>query len=169
MAAQASLATSPPVAATRRLEQLAARLGPGHQLVHWSEHAREPAAVASALLAEATGVRPADPLFAFAAYLAHLRDRSERLLVMIEDLDAVPPSTAQWLRTTLESSGGTLRAVAAAADDASAVRAAARLGLSLSVARPAGARSQQRLHWLSLAALGLCALVALALLLSVAE
>lgn len=167
MAAHVTFAASHPVAATPQLEQLAARLGPGHRVVHWDSRARDPAAVASALLAEATGVRPLDPLFAFAAFLMHLRGRSERLLVMIDDLDGIPASTLAWLRETLESSGGALRAVAATSDDASAARAAARLGLTLSVARPAGAREQLFPHWLGVAAL--CALAASTLLLVVLQ
>jgi hypothetical protein len=167
LAAHVSFVPARHLAARPRLEQLAARLGPGHRVVHWDSSAREPAAVASALLVEATGVRPADPEFALAAFLVHLRERSERLLVMIDDLDGIPPSTLQWLRETLDSSGGALRAVAATSDDASAARAAARLGLTLSIAKPSGARLQPFPHWLGLAAL--CALLASVLLLVVLQ
>jgi len=117
--------------AAAALDQLAAQLDAGSRVVHWDGRAAEPAAAAAELLAATLGARPQDPLFAFAAYLMHLRAHSERLVVVIDDLDALPPRTAQWLRATLDGSGDTLRALACAADAAAAERAAARLGLAL--------------------------------------
>jgi hypothetical protein len=125
---------------------------------------RDPAALAATLLAEATGVHLADPLFAFEAYLLHLRERSERIVVVIEALDSLPPETARWLLATIENSRGALRALAPAADERTAARGAARLGLTLRVARPAAPEAPRRARvprriWLLCGALGLLALL----------
>jgi hypothetical protein len=148
-------------------DQLAHGLAAGEHVVHWNGSTDDPATAAGELLAEATGSRPQEPLFVFAAYLLHLRTRSERLVVVIDDLDAMPPRLAQWLRAALDSSDGTLRALASAADDAAAERATARLGLVLvRPRRPAPSAESQR-WWLGVASVALGAVVALAAFLSV--
>ena len=127
-----SIAAAPlPLPGPHALEQIAHHLDAGSQVVHWDGRASEPADAAAELLGATLGAHPHDPLFAFSAYLMHLRAHSQRLVVVIDDLDALPPRTAQWLRAALDSSGGTLRALACAADDAAAERAVARLGLAL--------------------------------------
>jgi len=137
------------LACQRRLDSLACQFGHVEHVVRWNGRADDPAAAAADLLAQATGTRPQDPLFAFAAYLLHLRARSERLVVVIDDLDAIPPRVARWLRGALDSSDGTLRALATVADDATAERATARLGLALvRPSRPAPAPTSRRLWWL---------------------
>ena len=161
--AAASTARARAAPAASRLDQLASQFAAGEHVVHWSGRARDPASAAAELLAEATGGRPQEPLFAFAAYLLHLRARSERLVVVIDDLDALPPRIAQWLRAALDSSGGTLRALASAADDAAAERGAARFGLTLVRPGPATPVMDAQRWWLGLAslALGVAALAAL--------
>jgi hypothetical protein len=136
-------------------------------VVHWSGSTHDPAAAAAELLAEATGSHPQDPLFAFAAYLLHLRARSERLVVVIDDLDAMPPQLAQWLRDSLDSSGGTLRALASAADDTAVERATARLGLALVGPQGPLPVVAWRRRWLGVVTVALGAAVALASFLSV--
>jgi hypothetical protein len=150
------------------LDRLAAQFGHVEHMVRWNGRAADPATAAADLLAEATGTRPQDPLFAFAAYLIHLRARSERLVVVIDDLDAVPPAVARWLREALDSSDGTLRALASAADDATAERATARLGLALvRPLRQAAAPASRRLVWLAVASVALGAAIVLAALFAV--
>jgi len=141
------------------------RRNPEH-VVHWSGRAHDPAAAAAELLVQATGARPRDPLFAFTAYLMHLHTRAERLVVVIDDLDAIPPRLAQWLRGALDSSDGTLRALASAADDATAERAAARLGLALVRPLPQAPVVEPRRGWLGVATVALGAAVVLAALLA---
>ena len=160
-AASAALAQPTPTRSVSPLDELANQFGDGEHVVHWNGRASDPAAAAAELLAEATGSRPREPLFAFAAYLLHLHARSERLVVVIDDLEALPPRIAQWLRAALDSSGGTLRALASAADDAAAERGAARFGLTLVRPDRALPVANARRWWFSLAtlALGLAALV----------
>ena len=113
------------------LDQIAYQLDAGSRVVHLAGRLDDPASIASEVLEAALSVRPPDPLFAFAAYLLHLRARSEHLVVVIEDLEALPPATARWLRASLDHSGGALRALGRTHDTAAAERATARLGLEL--------------------------------------
>ena len=166
-AAGASIAWRSRAGASNQLDRLAHQYGPGAHVVHWSGNTHDPAAAATELLAEATGSRPQDPLFAFAAYLLHLRARSERLVVVIDDLDTMPPQLAQWLRGALDSSGGTLRALASASNDTAVERATARLGLALvRPQRPLPVVASRR-WWLGVVTVALGAAVALASFLSV--
>jgi hypothetical protein len=93
----------------------------------------------------------------------HLSTRSERLVVVIDDLDAIPPRLAQWLRGVLDSSDGTLRALASAADDAAAERGTKRLGLALVRPLRQAPVVEPRRWWLGVAsvALGVLGLAAL--------
>ena len=142
----------------------------GHveHVVQWSGRALDPATAAAELVLQATGSRPREPLFAFAAYLMHLRARSERLVVVIDDLDSIPPRLAQWLREMLDSSDGTLRALASAADEAAVERGTKRLGLAL--VRPVRQAPvlEPRRWWLGAATAALVALGLAALLVTLA-
>ena len=140
--------------------------GNAEHVVHWNGRAHEPATAAAELLLQATGRRPKEPLFAFAAYLMHLHARSERLVVVIDDLDSISPRLAQWLRGMLDSSDGTLRALASAADDAAAERGTKRLGLALVRPLRQAPVVEPRRGWLGVATVALGAAVILAALLA---
>lgn len=146
-----------PADAPGELDEIAHQLDAASRVVHLEARGAEPAETAAALLEAALGARATDPLFAFSAYLLHLRARSERLVVVIDDLDALPPQTAQWLRAALDQSGGSLLAVARTHDAESAERAAARFHLDLQHPPVALAAPMWRDAWPLLGSLGLLA------------
>jgi type II secretory pathway predicted ATPase ExeA len=57
-----------------------------------------------------------DPVFAFEAYLSHLREIDSSLLLLIDDLDAMPLATVRWLGRCILNSKGELRLIASALD-----------------------------------------------------
>lgn len=147
------------VAAPLELDRVAHELDAASHVVHLAGRPAEPADAASELLAEALGARPADPLFAFDAYLLHLRARSERLVVVIEDLDALPAPTAAWLRRALDRARGALCALATAPDPTAAEQAAARFGLALHHPAPREPALPRYEAWLGLGGSALLAVL----------
>jgi type II secretory pathway predicted ATPase ExeA len=69
-----------------------------------------------------------DPVFAFEAYLAHLREVGSGLLLLIDELCAMPPDTLHWLSRYLLTSKGEFRLIASALDDPHSLERIAPLG-----------------------------------------
>ena len=65
------------------------------------------------------GPRFEDPVFAFESYLCHLREIGSSLLLLIDDLSAMPLSTVRWLGSRALDSKGELRLIASALNDLS--------------------------------------------------
>jgi hypothetical protein len=115
---------------------------------------RAPEELAGAALRAAAGVWPKDPCFAFEAYLSHLRATDQGLVLLIDEVAALPPATLDWLRARITEAGGTLRVVAVASEGSSAIAAAHRFGLTRAVpvaAEPAPV--PRRLGWIAAALL----------------
>ena len=126
------------------LDAVARELGPGLRVAHLDGLWRAPDELAGAALRAATGLCPEDPCFAFDAYLSHLRAIDQGLVLLIDEVAALPPVTLDWLRTRIAEAGGTLRVVAVAAEGGTAIAAAHRFGLALPVLRPAGVPGGRR-------------------------
>jgi type II secretory pathway predicted ATPase ExeA len=69
-----------------------------------------------------------DPLFAFEAYLAHLRAVDSGILLLVDDLYAMPLDAMRWLAHQIANSKGELRLIASAADDPDSTERIALLG-----------------------------------------
>jgi hypothetical protein len=115
--------------AAKLLDAVARELGPGLRVAHLDGVWRAPEELAGAALRAAAGVWPEDPLFAFDAYLSHLRATDQGLVLLIDEVAALPPATLDWLRGRIAEADGTLRVVAVAAEGATALAAAHRFGL----------------------------------------
>jgi hypothetical protein len=115
------------------LDAVARELGPGLRVAHLDGVWRSPEELAGASLRAAAGVWPEDPCFAFEAYLSHLRASDQGLVLLIDEVAALPPATLDWLRARITEAGGTLRVVAVASEGASAIAAARRFGLARAV------------------------------------
>ncbi|MBW2399330.1 MAG: AAA family ATPase [Deltaproteobacteria bacterium] len=63
------------------------------------------------------GPRFDDPVFAFEAYLCHLREIDSSLLLLIDDMSAMPLATVRWLGRRALNSKGELRVIASVLDD----------------------------------------------------
>jgi len=58
-----------------------------------------------------------DPVFAFEAYLSHLREIGSGLLLLLDDFFTMPLETVRWLGRCALNSKGELRLIASALDD----------------------------------------------------
>jgi hypothetical protein len=126
------------------LDAVARELGPGLRVAHLDGVWRAPDELAGATMRAATGVWPEDPIFAFDAYLSHLRETGQGLVLLIDEVAAFPPATLDWLRSRIAEANGTLRVVAVAAEGSTAIAAAHRFGLVRAVPLPAEVRSARR-------------------------
>jgi hypothetical protein len=141
------------------LDAVARELGSELRVAHLAGAGGTPEALAAAALEAATGVSPEAPLFAFEAYLAHLRSTGRGLVLLIDDVTALPPKTQRWLRARIAAADGALRVVAAAADGGAAVAAARGFGLAVAVpATPAPTAPVERTQPAVVAIVGLVAL-----------
>jgi general secretion pathway protein A len=69
-----------------------------------------------------------DPVFAFEACLAHLREVGSALLLLVDDLRAMPLETVRWLSRRALTSKGELRLIASALNDRHSLEKIAPLG-----------------------------------------
>jgi type II secretory pathway predicted ATPase ExeA len=69
-----------------------------------------------------------DPVFAFEAYLAHLREIDSGIILLVDDLYAIPLEAMRWLAHRVANSKGELRLIASAADDPDSTERIALLG-----------------------------------------
>jgi hypothetical protein len=58
-----------------------------------------------------------DPVFAFEAYLGHLRETGSCLLLLIDELSGMPLETVRWLGHLIANSKGELRLIATALEN----------------------------------------------------
>jgi hypothetical protein len=131
--------------AAKLLDAVARELGPDLRVAHLDGVWRAPEELAGATLRAAAGVWPEDPVFAFDAYLSHLRATGQGLVLLIDEVAALPPATLDWLRGRIARADGTLRVVAVAAEGATALAAAHRFGLVRAV--PSSPEPPSRPHW----------------------
>jgi type II secretory pathway predicted ATPase ExeA len=74
------------------------------------------------------GTRFQDPVFAFEAYLAHLRESGSGILLLVDELYAMPLDSVRWLAHCVANSKGELRLIASALDEPSSAEKIALLG-----------------------------------------
>jgi type II secretory pathway predicted ATPase ExeA len=67
-------------------------------------------------------------VFAFEAYLAHLRETGSGILLLVDDLSAMPLESVRWLARLAANSKGELRLIASASDDPASAERIALLG-----------------------------------------
>lgn len=72
-----------------------------------------------------------DPVLALLEFAVGLREEGSGLLLLIDDAGSMPPATTRWLGERAAASGGALRLVIAATDDATQGRTLAALGPEL--------------------------------------
>jgi hypothetical protein len=143
------------------LGEIAGQLGAQLRVAHLAAPSGDPESLARVTLEAATGVSPADAMFALDAYLLHLREMGSGLVLMIDDVSGLPPATASWLRRQLAASHGALRVVAAAPAGPTGLHAASRLGVVLATSVPAPEPPGPLATWLDRAQPRHLALVAL--------
>ena len=74
-----------------------------------------------------------DPIGALQALGRDLRERESSLLMLIDDAGAMPIATARWARELLQESGGSVRLVVAASDNATGNRTIAAIGSNFDI------------------------------------
>lgn len=75
----------------------------------------------------------ADPIGALQAFGRDLREQRSSLLILIDDVGAMPIATARWAGEFVKSSGGGVRLAVAASDNASGNRAIAAIGSNFDI------------------------------------
>jgi len=77
----------------------------------------EPSDLCNLILNELGSPRFEDPVFAFEAYLGHQREIGSGLLLVVDDMHVMPPTTIRWLGHRVVMSKGEFRLIAGALDD----------------------------------------------------
>jgi type II secretory pathway predicted ATPase ExeA len=113
---------------TLLLHLLAERAGPGLRSVYLPNPRLEPAEICI-WVARRLGAPPGEEAtLLLRAWIAHLREKEQACLLLVDDADALPEATARWLGAFARESRGGLRLALAALAGEAAERALRALG-----------------------------------------